>query len=339
MKKSLLLIAVGALTFSACSNDSVLEESTALNPQPKEIAFTPLATPSTRAAADTYQYAIDGTTFPTDLNMYVAAYQVEPTATNYFAGTQFTYSSSNIWSGVTKRYWPLSACYINFLAYANVTGSAAFNETTPASAAVITQTDNSAAQTDLMYAIGNGVVTKSGNDLTFPANVPMTFKHAQGWIDFYVEANSDAETAITVNSITLKGAKYAGTYTITHTNYNAKTSQSVAGAWSSLADAKDAAVPGWSATALTTSLVEVSHGLMVCPDDNASTNDWTSFVINYTLDGNTYNFEYEAPAAPGANVDQAKHYVYNITFTLHEILVAATVEDWTDVAATNVTVD
>ncbi len=340
MKKNLFLISVVALALGACSNDTTLEQNTATELQPKEIAFTPLNQVASRAAADTYQYAIDGTTFPTDLNMYVAAYQVEPTATNYFAGTQFTHSgATNIWSGATKRYWPLSACYINFLAYANVTGSAAFNGTTPASAAVITQSDNSSAQTDLMYAIGNGAVTKSGNDLTFPANVPMAFKHAQGWIDFYVKAYSDVETAITINSITLKGAKYAGTYTITHTNYDKKTGQSVAGAWSSLAAAKDAAVPGWSATALTTSLVQVSHGLMVCPDDNASTNDWTSFVINYTLDGKTYDFEYLPGDAPAANVDQAKHYVFNITFKLHEILVAATVTDWEDASSTDVTID
>ncbi|MBQ6746301.1 MAG: fimbrillin family protein [Bacteroidaceae bacterium] len=341
MKKYLFLVSVAALTFSSCSDQSTEFVGDSVAKQAREISFSPVARPTTRTAADTYQYAIDGPTFPTDLNMYVAAYQVAPTATNYFAGTQFTYSgSSNIWNGATKRYWPLSPAYINFLAYANVTGTANFNATNYASGAVISQSDNSSAQTDLMYAIGNGAVTKSGNDLTFPAaNVPMEFKHAQGWIDFYVKAYSDVETAITVNSITLKGAKYAGTYTITHTNYNADSDQEVSGAWSGLAAAKDAAVPGWNATALTTSLVEVSHGLMVCPDDDDATNDWTSFVINYTVDSKTYDFEYLAPAAPGANVDQAKHYVYNITFKLHEILVAATVADWTDVTATNVTVD
>lgn len=343
MKKSLFLFATAALVLASCSNDVTVSENTApagSNAQ-KEIAFAPLAKKATRmAAADTYQYAIDGTTFPTDLNMYVAAYQVEPTATNYFEATQYTYSgSSNIWSGVTKRYWPLSACYINFLAVANATGTATFDATTPASACVVGMTDNSSTQTDLMYAIGNGGVTKSGNDLTFPANVPMTFKHAQAWMDFYVKAYSDVETAITINSITLKGAKYAGTYTIDHTNYDAKSSQSVAGVWSSLGAAQNIAVPGWSATALTTSLVHVGKGLLVVPDDAAGTNDWTSFVINYTLDGKNYDFEYTPGDAPAANVDQAKHYVFNITFKLHEILVAATIADWTDVTPTAITVD
>lgn len=347
MKKSLFFLATATLVLASCSNDVTVSENTvpAGSNAQKEIAFSPLNnTPKRaikRAAADTYQYAIDGTTFPTDLNMYVAAYQVEPTpAKNYFAGTQYTYTTApNIWSGATKRYWPLSPCYINFLAYANVTGTAAFNATNYASAAVITQSDNHTAQTDLMYAIGSGEVTQAANNaLTFPANVPMEFKHAQAWMDFYVKANSDVETAITVNSITLYGAKYAGTYTITHTNFDANAGQSVAGVWTSTGSAGDYAVPGWSATALTTSFVQVGHGLLVVPDDNASTNDWTKFVINYTLDGKTYDYEYTAAAAPAANVDQAKHYVFNVTFKLHEIVVAATVADWTDAAATNITI-
>ena len=345
MKKSLFLFATAALVLASCSNDVTVSENTALegsNAQ-KEIAFSPLSNTPKRAIR---RAAVDGTVFPTTLDMYVAAYQVEPTAENYFAGTQFIYdnaggtsASSGYWGGATAKYWPLSACYINFLAYTNVTGSAAFNATNYASAAVITQTDNSSAQKDLMYAIGNGAVTQSGNTLTFPTKVDMQFKHAQAWMDFYVKANSPVETAITVNSITLKGAKYAGTYTITHTNYNAKAGQAVAGAWSSLGDAANVAVPGWSAAALTTSLVQVGDGLMIVPDDNASTNDWASFVVNYTVDGKTYDYEYTAAAGPAANVDQAKHYVYNITFKLHEIFVQATVADWTDVAATDITVE
>lgn len=343
MKKNLFFVAAAALMLASCSNDVKLDENivpVGSNKQ-QEIAFAPLAKKAHRkpaAAADTYQYAIDGTSFPEDLNMYVAAYMVEPEAENFFEGTQFTFSNEGKWSGATAKYWPLSVCYINFLAYANVTGSAAFNNTTPASAAVITQTNNSSAQTDLMYAIGNGAVTKPSSVLVFPATVDMQFKHAQAWVDFYVKANSDTETAITVNSITLKGAKYAGTYTITHTNYNAKTSQSVAGAWTLLGDAADVAVPGWTPAALTTSLVQVGHGLLVVPDDNAATNDWTSFVVNYTQDGNTYNYEFTAGVAPAANLDQAKHYVFNITFNLHEILVEARVADWTDATPVAVTI-
>lgn len=344
MKKNLFFVAAAALMLASCSNDVKLDENivpVGSNKQ-QEIAFAPLAKKPNRKpaeAADTYQYAIDGTSFPHDLNLYVAAYMVEPTAGNYFAGTQFVYNEGKAnWAGATAKYWPLSECYINFLAYANVTGTAAFNNTTPASAAVITQGDNSSAQTDLMYAIGNGAVTKPSSVLVFPATVDMQFKHAQAWMDFYVKANSTTETAITINSITLKGAKYSGTYTITHANYNAKTSQSVSGVWSELGEAANVAVPGWTPAALTTSFVQVGHGLLVVPDNNAATNDWTGFVVNYTVGGNTLNYEYTAGDAPAANLDQAKHYVFNLTFNLHEILVEASVADWTDASPVAVTI-
>lgn len=330
--KKLLLFSVAALAFCACSNDAVVSENKPTY-EPKEISFAPLTKPNTRAA-DTYQYAINGTTFPTDLNMYVAAYQVTPSPSNYFGGTKFIYNnaggaagSSAKWGGETPKYWPLSPAYINFLAYANVTGSAAFNATNYASEAVITQTNNSSTQTDLMYAIGHGEVTQSDNTLTFPTKVDMQFKHAQAWIDFYVAASNANGAAITVNSITLHGAKYSGTYTITHTAYNATTGQSVAGTWTNVGDGAFVTVPGWNAAALTTSLVQVGKGLLIVPDDDNQTGDFDSFTVNYTLGGKTYNYTY---IPTSRNVDQAKHYVYNITFTLHEIFVAATVADWTD---------
>jgi hypothetical protein len=126
-----------------------------------------------------------------------------------------------------------------------------------------------------------------------------------------------------------------GTYTITHTNYNAKTSQSVAGAWSALGDAQNIDVPGWTpATNLTTSFVTVGNGLMVVPDD-AATGDFTSFTINYTFDGKTYEYTY-TPAS--TQVEQAKHYIYEITFRLHEIFINPSVEDWADQTATAVTI-
>ena len=344
--KKLFLFSVAALSFCACSNDTVVSDSNS-TVEPKEISFAPLAKPNTRAAAGTQPYAIDGDAFPVELDMYVAAYQVQPTpAADFFTGTKFIYKAGGAgsyarWGAETAKYWPMSSAYINFLAYANLTGTAKFGDqlepaVASASKAVVTQTDNSEAQTDLIYAIGSGEVTQDGSNLTFPDQVNMVFKHAQAWMEFDVKASTVAP--ITINSITLKGAKYAGTYTITHTNYNAKTGKSVAGVWSDLAAAKDVTVPGWEPTTeVTTTLRPVGHGLLVVPDDDATTNDWTSFVVNYTLDGNDYNYEYTAPAAPAANLQQGKHYVYNITFTSHEILLYATVTDWEDVPESHIT--
>jgi hypothetical protein len=290
---------------------------------------------------------VDGTAFPTTLDMKVAAYQVEATGGSagvYFDATTFKYQyvagsasgSGTYWGGNPAKYWPLTPVYINFLASANANADNSTGVTwgsNKADQVTIVMSDNLSAQRDLMYARGDGAVTQSGNALTFPDKVDMEFKHAQAWIDFKVKANSTVETAITINSITLTGAKYNGTYTVTHTAYNAKTGQSVAGAWSALGSAQNIAVPGWSATALTTSLVTVGNGLMIVPDDNAETADFTSFTIAYSMGGKDYTYTYTPTSK---NVDQKKHYIYEINFTLHEIYINPTIEDWADQTATSV---
>ena len=340
--KKLFLFSVAALVFCACSNDTVVSDSNSVI-EPKEMSFAPLTKPNTRSA-------IDGAAFPTELDMMVTAYQVEATGGSaglYFDATPFKYqyaagatnstANPSNWGGTPARYWPLTPAYINFLAIANANANNTTGVTwgtNKADQVTIVMSDNSTEQRDLMYAIGNGEVTQTGNTLSFPNQVNMEFKHAQAWIDFKVKANGTPETGITVNSITLTGAKYNGTYTVTHTAYNAKTGQSVAGAWSALGDAQNVAVPGWTAAALTTSLVTVGNGLMIVPDD-AGTGDFTSFTIAYTYDGKNYSYTY-TPAS--TNVDQAKHYIYEITFKLHEIFINPSVEDWADQTATAVTI-
>lgn len=359
MKKVLFMISVAAFTLMGCSNES---KEYVGNDSPKEIAFMPLAQKATRAA-------VDGTTFPTTIDMQVAAYDVTHTG-NFFTHTTFGHSGAGtIWTG--GKYWPLSPAYINFLAYANFQGTAG-SETDgatwasdEASQVTLVMTDNKTAQKDLMYAIGNGEVTQSGNSLSFPTNVPMVFQHAQAWISFTATADATSGGKVTLNSITLNGASYAGTYTVTHTGYNATSGQSVAGAWSALGNkGTDSGtnptniaasvetpytqtVPNWNGwdhdsnagtanvkTIPNGTVLAIGDGLMIVPDD-AATNDFISFTVNYTLDGNTYDYTY-TPAS--TNVEQKKHYIYDITFKLHEIQISATVTDWADQTAVDVSI-
>lgn len=278
--------------------------------------------------------------------MQVAAYQVEPTASagNYFSGTTFAYNSTAttaqnvpIWSGnPTKRYWPLSACYINFLAYANVTGTASFNETTPASEATISMTDNSSAQKDLVYAIGNGAVTQpSGNSLVFPANVEMAFQHAQSLIAFRVKAYGDDEASlITVKKIILNNAYYAGTFVITHTNYDAKASQSVDGAWTAVSGKKATLdVPGSTNKSINKTDFTNAGSVLVVPNSNETTPgtvdpSFDSFTIEYTFDSKDYSYTYVPTTPSGLVLTKATKYVYDITFKLHEIMINPSVASW-----------
>ena len=94
MKKNLFLIPVAALAFAACTNETTEYVG---DTSPKEIAFKPIAQPSTRAA-------VDGTIFP-DVAMQVAAWDVT-NSRDFFTATTFT-ENATTWKG--GKYWPLSA--------------------------------------------------------------------------------------------------------------------------------------------------------------------------------------------------------------------------------------
>lgn len=330
MKKSLILFSVAALALVSCA-----KVQDVYAPESHEIGFTALSQPATRAAIDAF----------TSEDIEVAAYD----ATNdrdFFAGTTFKKgyvngadASGSYWGGDPARYWPLSAAYINFLAYANVQGSAAFNPTSDyASAAVITQTDNSSAQKDLMFARGNAEVTQSGNVLNFPDKVDMAFTHAQSLIVFRVKAADTPSTAITVTKIVLNNAFYSGTFNITLTNFDATSSQSVDGVWASAGDKKNLdPVPGSNTGVALSSSDFSERGKVLVVPNPASTvappaidPSFDSFTIHYTLDSKAYTYTYTPTVPTGRILAKATKYVYDITFRVHEIYVNPSVTAWTD---------
>lgn len=341
MKKILFLASLAAVAMTSCTSES--NEYVGNDNTPKEIAFFAVAQPSTRAA-------VSGSTF-TPNTMQVAAYDATTASgSQFFASTTFT-KGTTYWEASPKKYWPLSPVYINFMAYSELNSSATptLNWTASATTATwaLVMDDNSSEQKDLMYAWGKGEVTQNADqslNYTQAGPVAMTFKHAQAWMCFNVNAG-DAATGgqITLNKITLNGAKYNGTYTLTFTNYNAQASQAIAGTWNtSSSTPANVDVPGWTtatiAYAASGNGQAVGNGLMIVPDDDNTTADWASFTINYTLDGKTYNYTYAPATAANRNVDQQKKYIFNIVFNLHEIQINPTVDDWDDGATTPITI-
>lgn len=350
MKKYLLLASVAALAFTSCSDQSTEFVGDEAAQKAREITFAPVAKPNTRATA-----AIDGTTFPTAYNFFISAYAVEA-AGDYFNKAEYANESSIIWSGKdasNKQYWPLSPETLNFLA---VTKSDAdgtnttFGTATPdayASKVVVALSDNRTAQHDLMYSYARAAVTKTGNALSYNSgnNVAMAFAHAQAWVNFTVKAGdvATAGAGITVTGIQLKQAVYEGTATVTLANYNSKTLDlSATLAWDGTAYGSapkyDVNVPAnqtaFSAVAVnSTSEIAAGDGLMIVPNPTKTGDDlnasFTTFVISYTLNGRAYTFEY-TPTDAQKRMEPAHKYDFNITFTLHEIKVDATVTDWTD---------
>ena len=320
MKKILFLASLAAVAMTSCTSES--NEYVGDN-TPKEIAFNAFSQNLTRSTTD-------GTSFNTGYTIKAAAYDITNSRT-FFAETDFT-KGTTYWQASPKKFWPLSETAISFLAYTEFTPAASDPVTwTNTQTLVLKMGDNKQAQKDLMYACGFGAVTANGtNGLDFPSKVDMTFKHAQAWIAFNVNADATSNNLITLKSITLNGAKYIGTYTVTHAGWNSTTlgDHSVSGTWGSISGSANVAVPGWTAAAVSQETdpgVAVGNGLLVVPDDTANSPDFTSFTITYELDGKEYTYTY-TPAS--VDLQQGKKYIFNITFKLHEILINPTVENW-----------
>lgn len=355
MKKSLFLLATAAVVLAGCNNDVTIDENVALagsNAQ-KEISFSPLSQNARRAA-------VQGTTFPITNTMEVKAYQSSATAGAYFDKTTFARQeiTSGVfkWRGNTKQYWPLSPATINFFAVSGA--SVAAGDITIADALASAQvqykttgntsgsTYSETTQSDIMYAFQRKSVTKSGNTLTFPGDVDMTFQHALALINFQIKAADEASTAIEIYKIELDGARYTGTLAITNTN-----AATVSDTWSAKVDwtpdavVNDVQVPNIGNTttpvALTTSYVPTNNNtetasdwasLMIIPStQTATTTDYgfTSFTIYYKLNGHDYEYEY-TPTPTLTPVQAGYKYTYQITMTLHEILIVPTVTQWVE---------
>ena len=366
MKKYLFVLSVAALGFASCSNDNVIAENNTTGQQPREIAIFPLSQPSTRAA-------VQGTTFPIGNTMEVRAYKSAPaTAGGYFAKTTFEREEITTdvykWRGSTKQYWPLSASTINFFAVSGAGVNAADITIADALASATIKYDATAAnntsktaysattQSDIMYGFNRGSVTQSGNTLTFPSEVGMTFNHALALINFQIKASDAASTAIKIYKIELNGARYTGDLTITNTNAATESSTWTAKVdWTPNDVVDNVQVPNIGNTtdpvALTTSYVPTNTNtetasdwasLMIIPStQTATTTDYgfTTFTIYYKLNGNDYTYTY-APtlsgSAPALTAVQAGYkYTYQITMTLHEILINPIVTAWTEQNTTN----
>lgn len=331
MKKYLFLASVAALSFTACTNETEEYVGTGSANQQQEIAFAPLSQPNTRG-----QYSVLGDAFPENNTMEVAAWQVTPTPVSYFAKCTFAKGGGATWKG--GKFWPLSAAKINFFAVSGYGLTASHitiaNNLSEAGVAYTTANSyNSETQSDIMYAFGRGFVKKDGNALYFNRNdagadqpVNMVFKHALALVDFEVKGQGTAETTnIKVNSITVKGGTYNGTLTLTNTN--AATESDVvttAVEWVAGDAVAEVAVPGITAnTPITNAYTRIGNGLMIIPGTG-----FTSFVVNYTFDSKTYDYEYTLPSALVSVA--ANKYTYRINFKLHEIEIAPSITPWTN---------
>ena len=335
MKRFFFLAVAATCLLASCNKTEIVPTG-----ELQEISFVAVNKVATKVPVTGNQFLVND-------NMAVAAYIVEGTTPNDFFGyTFFERNSKDLWSGKPARYWPLTTSKINFLAVTENGGNVdkttvVFNpDENYASAATVTLAGNAVSdQNDLMFAAGTGTHSQGGAYNAFT----MIFKHSLAWINFQVATTTPAASGntgftITVNSITLNGAVYDGTLTLTNDQYEsttANTTEGVIANWNyptpstptevlvPNADGNDKA----AAVTLNDKLALFGNGLLVVPDAYA-----TSFTINYTLTqnggtANTFDYTYTLPEGEW---EMANKYFYNINISLTEIEVTPSVTTWDD---------
>ena len=337
MKKSLFVVAVAAFTLMGCTNEK--NEFVGNGSEQTEIAFMPLTQVPTRVV-------VEGTSFPSAQDMYVAAYDATG-GKDYFGQTTFS-EATGVWKANPPKYWPMNAATLNFLAYTGVPSGSFFDGTHPAQKLTIALGDNSSNQYDLMYACG-----RQSRALNRAAsNVSMVFKHALALIKFTVQTAADYSYGeepsktypLVITSIVLTGAHYSGTYTIDNSSNYTSTSSSFSTLTGTWLDGESATTAGTQANVtrtptfdhITTTPQQVGAGILVVPDDKDDVADFTSFTINYTLDGKEYSYTH---VPTSLDVHQAKKYTFAITMTLNEIIISPEVTDYVEEGSNGVTIN
>lgn len=379
MKKKIFAIAaIAAAILTACNVDSIasLDENAA----PEEIGL--------RVRGMQTKSAINGTAFPIGYDMLVSAYKNlgshagEDVAATYFEGIRFGAVNTTeapadpvyVWkSEMGAKYWPLDGS-LDFLAIACaglnssstgivptcVWGDASGND---AAKVVVTVPDNSAKFDDLLFSYLN-------DEDPSAAGADMTFNHAMTSVVFLAKCNvaynAGNNAGITINSITIDGAKYSGTLTLLNPEAGGG-SGSFSAAWSGVSTATPAssgawdhiAARVWNAANLGTNVSEAAlsalnlgttykdmasypfgEAYVVMPEQSA-----VPFTINYTIhnglqaDGSTpddVTLEYQY--TPSGTWEMGKKYVFQLDFTLTEIIINPVVVDWDTQSASTVAI-
>ena len=361
MKKLFIsIMAVAALV--SCSKADIAYENSS------EISFAPFAKKTTKAA-------VNSTTYPKTLNMYVFANAgtgstISEYEEPYFKNALFQDKDKDgIFAGNPAYYWPnvKSLIFSGVSASGNVNGTGEFKYNTTAAEWQITLTGyepgkgtSTAGDNDLMWfspdkPYSKADVPDTGTTDVLDNDIEVTMKHACAWITIKIkgdETTGASGTTWKIKSLKLDKLATAGTAVL---GANA--------AWNSLT------ITGPTAgTPNPDELIIHNHNTGV-----ALTTDYVDYTKKSDVSSSTFEdfiaipqetrtlyitYSFVSQAAAGANpaivIEETKeiplkfngtnpwsagvHYTYNITIGAKEILIEPSVEKWTTSTDVDVTI-
>lgn len=311
------ILAVGAIV--ACTKSEVTYDDAS------ELSFAPVASNVTKVNG-----AIDGTVYPTAEDFRVWAYWKDVPessdhadftgASKYIDAKRFTYkeyTDLKLWKGKSQTYyWPK-------------TGSLVFACLSPADAAIEIDENTHDVVTDKFeFTYVNPYDTKKTRDIMWSdctisyteqtEGVPVKFNHALSWITFKVQGKP--------GDAVLNGGFKINSITINKVNTKARFVSSNK-SWNYQQEPKDYVVfEGSKNLTATPEVIETNpQGTLVIPQTQDAgyiatlvyTNNLGDTPIVETID-----------LQLGAGWQLGIHYIYTITFSSNEILIAPTIEGW-----------
>ena len=364
-----ILTALFMLTSCLEINDIHPEDST------EELCVSPVAATTTKAPIDGSvslpRYHSDGSTLrKLKVSAYWNADAGRGTSANYFDNVTFTYFSTSgskaQWKGGTAtspqpRYWPSSGSLDLFAYCANGIGTASADNPVPtydvgtkvSTGATITVGDNSSTQVDIVFGGATGQTRVSDGNT-------MTMRHAQALIVFTAKSdvarNTTTNTGVTIRRIILNDAYFGGTLTM-----DTRGAVGNQCSWSNLTAQKTAAAGGRPllnasgssnlAYDVPTTAMDVSAagnhfgiggtGIML-PEQGPVGNSKKTILIEYTI----HNTKNDAGTAVDNDVLyeyvcedswlEGKKIIYQLNFSMNQIVVVPSVVDWEDGGTENV---
>ena len=297
-------------------------------PEAADIMLNPTTALSTKANVNG---VIDGTVYPTSENFDVYAYwsdgwKGEPT--KYFitpdnSGAEFKYSGGS-WKGATTAYhWPKDGS-VKFAAYSPASVNL---KHTYATDTYYTTGYTQPSATDATYDLLLAKTTADYTAETAANGVPVVFEHALSWITINVISDVTTSKAFTIKEMTINGVN-------TKADLKAAMADGVQyNEWSNQSTPAGYKVFSGSQT-VTNTLAKIENnngGTIVIPqvpttltikfDQNQLAG--TAALPNQQIDL-SLALARDNKWAPG------RHYTYTIIFSLDEILINPSVNDWAD---------
>lgn len=331
MKKILIaLAAVAALT--ACSKSEVQYEPAG------EITFTPVAKNITKAMMEgtkfntaeqfnVWAYYNPTVTANSDINGWVAEYNTTNGAKPYIENKPFAYDDSySLWAGVTPYFWPKVGT-LAFAGYHPITANAEYT---------LSSEKNEMTFSDVKYSWVSAETTNAEDLMYFNLtqcysknSVIAVFKHALSWLTVNLattQTTLDAKATIKVNSVK---------FTDVYPQGDGVVANQATIAWTPEGTKEEIEVVKSEVT-LTVDAQKQKEPLFI-PQTMAG-----NLVVNYTISStdNSSFTENKVITLSGMKDSKgnslsawgpAKHYIYNIVISTEEILIDASVADWTTV--------